>query len=93
MGLPAYSGGNTKGYRLDNKLYFFEFSSYNGYRLRQVQFDDTLLDCSDGQTFRDYANNDDNLEVVDKTFRFTDRAKSLAVALPSQKEYEENLKK
>lgn len=92
MGLPAYSGGNTRGYKLGDKLYFFEFSPYRGYSLRQVQDGDTCLDCSDGQTFRDYANTDDNLEVVDKTFKFTDMAKSLAVDLPTQAEYENNLK-
>jgi len=92
MGLPAYSGGNTRGYKLGDKLYFFEFSPYRGYSLRQVQIGKKCLDCSDGQTFRDYANNDDNIEVVDKTFRFTARAKSLAVDLPTQAEYEKNLK-
>jgi hypothetical protein len=99
MGLPAYSGGNTRGYRLAGKLYFFEYSSHRGYFLRQVQFDDdTCLDCSDGDSFRDYCITDYNLAVSHYDnletfyFRFTDRAKSLAVALPSQKEYENNLK-
>lgn len=93
MGLPAYSGGNTRGFSLDNKLYFFEFRKHiGGYFLRQVQMGDTCLDCSDGQSFRDYANGDDNLEGYENTFKFTDDATALAVALPSQAEYENNLK-
>jgi hypothetical protein len=95
MGLPAYSGGNTRGYRLDNKLYFFEFSPYRGYSLRQVQIGKKCLDCSDGQSFRDYANTDNNLVMVKEStifFRFTDKAKSLAVDLPNRKEYEKNVK-
>ena len=92
MGLPAYSGGNTRGFSLDNKIYFFEFSSARGFYLRQVQMGDTCLDCSDGQIFRDYAIADGNLQGYENTFKFTDDAKALAVALPSQREYENNLK-
>lgn len=91
MGLPAYSGGNTRGFRLDNKLYFFEFSSARGFYLRQVQNGDTCLDCSDGQSFRDYAIADDNLEG-DTYFKFTTDAKALAIKLPTQQQYENNLK-
>jgi hypothetical protein len=95
MGLPAYSGGNTRGYRLEGKLYFFEFSPYRGYSLRQVQNGDTCIDCSDGQTFRDACIADDNLVMVKEStifFRFTDSAKGLAIDLPNRKEYENNLK-
>ncbi len=98
MGLPAYSGGNTRGYRLEGKLYFFEFSPYRGYSLRQVQNGDTCIDCSDGQLFRDVCIADDNL-IIKKcenshivSFRFTDSAKGLAIDLPNRKEYENNLK-
>lgn len=91
MALPAYSGGNTRGYQLGDKLYFFEFSAARGFYLRQGQNGDACFDCSDGQSFRDYCQSDDNL-IGDTYFRFIDSVKALAVELPSQAEYEQQLK-
>lgn len=93
MALPAYSGGNIRSYSIDGTMYFFEVRKHiGGYFLRQVQKGDTCLDCSDGQSFRDYAIADGNLQGYENTFKFTADAKALAIELPTQQQYENNLK-
>lgn len=93
MALPAYSGGNIRSYNIDGTMYFFEVRKHiGGYFLRQVQNGDTCLDCSDGQSFRDYAIADGNLQGYENTFKFTADATALAIELPTQQQYENNLK-